>query len=151
MTERPLSRRYQDDIKSMIVPISRSWCQADIPNWHRHVMAISRVMKLQHRCDIVMSTGFSLIRASYTKFWWNQTARSTTRNFAINGVLMNISRSKKPLDIFTSNVKISIWTFLFLKKSIFSKFQKTVIFCWLVVRIPFLFCFEKLKFIFYTT
>ena len=134
MTERPLSRRYQDDIKSMIVPISRSWCQADIPNWHRHVMAISRVMTLQHRCNIVMSTGFSLIRVSYTKFWWNQTARSTTRNFAINGVLMNVFRSKKPLAIFMSNVKISIWTFLFhkWKSQSFQNFKRPLFFAgWL--------------------
>ena len=53
----------------MISAISRSWCQTDIANWHRHVfhlqymsniMAILGVMSLQHRCNIRISTGMAI-------------------------------------------------------------------------------------------
>ena len=61
----PLSRRCHNNI-SLIDPISRYWCQVYIANWHRHVfhlqyissvIALSRVMSLQYRCNIRMSTG----------------------------------------------------------------------------------------------
>ena len=59
-------RWCHDDIKNLIGPILRSWCQTDIAIWHRHVfhlqyisniMAISSAMSLRHRYNISMSTG----------------------------------------------------------------------------------------------
>ena len=60
-----MSWRHQ----SLIGPISRSLCQVDIANWHLHVfylqyisnaIPISRVMSLQYRYNIRMSTGVGL-------------------------------------------------------------------------------------------
>ena len=69
---RPLSQRFHDGIKFLMVQSSRSWsrssCQIDIVNWRRHViylqyvssvMEISRTMSLRHRYNIRMSTGSS--------------------------------------------------------------------------------------------
>ena len=54
----------------------------------------------------------SLIRVTYAKFWWNKIASLTTCNFVI---------SKNPLTIFLINVRISIWNFLFYKKTVREK------------------------------
>ena len=91
-----------------------------------------------------------LVRVTYTKFWWNEIESLATRNFAINAQFYMYFYKKKSLPIFLRNVKISIWTFLFYKKNVFSKFQRDVISYWVFVRISFLTCFETFKWSFAT-
>ena len=65
-----------------------------------------------------------LVRVTYTKFWWNEIESLATRNFAINAQFYMYFYKKESLPIFLSNVKISIWTFLFYKKNVFFKISK---------------------------
>ena len=54
-----------------------------------------------------------LTRVTCSKLWWKKIASSTTLNFAITGQFyLNFSKRK-----FLSNIKISIGTYLFYKKS----------------------------------
>ena len=74
---------------TLIGPISRSWCQVDIADWHRHmfhlqyiskVMAILRVRSLRHCYNIRMSFGKLFERRKQLKKLnkkdtiWNQKA-----------------------------------------------------------------------------